>query len=369
MNQLTIAQLVPALNAGGVEHGTVEVARALVAQGHRSLVVSSGGRLVGSLTRDGSEHHKLDIATKSPLALLKVAPLRRWFLGQSVDIVHARSRLPAWLGYLAWRSIPKARRPRFITTVHGLNSINRYSRIMTRGERVIAVSDAVRDYVLSAYPDTPADKITVIHRGVDYQRFRFGFAPGKNWQDTWHRRFPVTRGRQLVTIVGRLSRLKGHAAFIELIERLSRSNKLVTGLIVGGVQTGREAYAGEIRQLIAERNLQDRIVLVGQRTDVREIMAMSSVVLSLSEKPEAFGRTVAEALALGTPVAGWDYGGVAEILQQIFPAGKVPVGDIEALTSRVAQFLASPPTVPNMTAYSSQVMVEKTLALYSSLAD
>jgi glycosyltransferase involved in cell wall biosynthesis len=144
MRRLTVAQLLPALESGGVERSTLEIAGALAAAGHRALVVSAGGRLLPALEATGARHLALAIGRKSPLVLRHVRRLRRWFADEGVDIVHARSRLPAWLAWRALRGMEPARRPRFVTTVHGLNSPSRYSAIMARGERVVCVSETVR---------------------------------------------------------------------------------------------------------------------------------------------------------------------------------------------------------------------------------
>src|SRR5574340_1156848 len=136
--KLTVLQLLPALESGGVERGTLEVADALVQRGHRALVMSGGGRLVAPLTKLGAEHYTWPIGVKSPRTLLLVGKLRRFLIEQRVDIVHARSRVPAWIACLAWRGMDLATRPRFVTTVHGMYGVNRYSRVMTRGGGFIA---------------------------------------------------------------------------------------------------------------------------------------------------------------------------------------------------------------------------------------
>ncbi|HBK45326.1 MAG TPA: glycosyl transferase, partial [Xanthomonadaceae bacterium] len=171
MHRLTVVQLLPALQSGGVERSTLEIAAALVRAGHRAVVVSAGGRLVQPLLESGAEHVTLDIGRKSLLTLRHVLSLRRLFAALGADIVHARSRLPAWLGWYALQGMPAARRPRFVTTVHGLNSPSRYSAVMTRGERVVCVSQTVRDYVLRHYPRTDAGKLRTIPRGIDPAQF------------------------------------------------------------------------------------------------------------------------------------------------------------------------------------------------------
>ncbi|MGJ4731218.1 glycosyltransferase, partial [Luteimonas sp. SDU101] len=168
---LTVVQLLPALESGGVERSTLEIADALVRAGHRAIVVSAGGRLVPSLRGLGAEHVALEIGRKSPLVLRHVPALRRLFAQERADLVHARSRLPAWLGWRALAGMPAATRPRFVTTVHGLNSPSRYSAIMARGERVVCVSRTVRDYVLQHYPATDPLRLRLVPRGIDPAAF------------------------------------------------------------------------------------------------------------------------------------------------------------------------------------------------------
>lgn len=367
MVRLTVAQLLPALNGGGVERGTVEVARELVRRGHRSLVVSAGGRLVADLARQGSEHLAWPLGVKSPWTLRWVRPLRRWLAEQRVDILHVRSRLPAWIAWLAWRGMDPLTRPRLVTTVHGLYSVSRYSAIMNRGERVIAVSETVRAYLRRHYPELPDERIEVIPRGVDPAAFPYGYRPDDAWLADWRRRYPQLQGVPVLTLAGRLSRLKGHEDFIELLARLQARGLMARGLIVGGVEPRRRRYAEQLRAAVRARGLEEAIVFAGHRADMREIYAVSAAVLSLSAKPESFGRTVLEALSLGRPTVGYDHGGVGEILQRIYPAGLTPVGDLDRLTERVADLLSGAPPVPSEPAYPLQRMLDQTLALYRAL--
>ena len=179
----SILQVLPALTMGGVERGTLEIGRALVAAGYRSTVVSNGGPMVTQLLAEGSEHIALPVHRKSPLSLRLVTPLRE--LISHYDLVHVRSRLPAWLIYLAWRKLPQHSRPRLVTTVHGRYSVNRYSEIMTKGERVIAISKNVREYILENYPKVEADRIDLIHRGVDPSEFPRNYQPSNEWLTEW----------------------------------------------------------------------------------------------------------------------------------------------------------------------------------------
>lgn len=366
--KLTVLQLVPALESGGVERGTLEVAQALVAHGHRALVMSAGGRLVAPLEQCGAEHLTWPIGVKSFRTLRLVGKLRKFLLEQKVDIVHARSRVPAWIAYLAWRRMNPATRPRFVTTVHGMYGVNRYSRIMTQGERVIAVSNTVRDYILREYPDTPADRIQVIHRGVDDQAYPYGWKPDPAWQQAFFAQFPQAADTLLLTLPGRITRLKGHEDFIELIARLKRRGLPVHGLIAGGAAASKQRYLHKLRYRVRSLGMAADISFTGQRDDLKNILAMSSLVLSLSTQPESFGRTTLEALRLGVPTAGYGHGGVGEILRTIYPAGLLPLGRIDDACQRIAQLLQQPEPVPGGAFFPLQAMLDQTLELYHALA-
>jgi len=366
--RLTVMQLLPALEGGGVERGTLEVAAALVRAGHRSLVVAGRGRLAAGLVAAGSEHIDWSIGRKSPRVLRWLPRLRALLLREEVDILHARSRLPAWLAWLAWRSLESRHRPRFVTTVHGLYSVNPYSAVMTRGERVIAVSGTVRDYVLENYPAVDPGRLILIPRGVDTAQFIPGYRPPPEWLERWYRQYPFLRGRHVLTLPGRIGQRKGVADFIELVAALLSRGLPVHGLLVGDFPGGGRTPGQELQSLIAAKGVGAALTFTGFRNDVREIMAVSAAVLSLSRHPEAFGRTVSEALSLGVPVAGYAHGGVAEQLSAQFPAGRVPPGDVAALVERLAAWYAVPPSLQDIRPYAMDDMLDRTLGLYRELA-
>ncbi|WP_454455102.1 glycosyltransferase family 4 protein [Thauera phenylacetica] len=374
MKPLKVLQLLPALDSGGVERGTLEIARALVAAGHESVVLSKGGRLVEQLQREDSRHIARDLGRKSPATFLQYRALRRLFEAERFDIIHARSRLPAWVAWLAWRGMPANARPHFVTTVHGMHSVSRYSAIMCAGERVIAVSDTVRDYIRTHYPPSrwphlADERITVIPRGIDPAEFPRDHQPSDEWVARFHAEFPQITGRKVLTLPGRLTRLKGHHDFIRLVGKLVAEGLDVVGLIVGGEDPKRPGYAKEIRERVQAEGLGERIVFTGHRSDVREIYAISDCVLSLSSTPESFGRTVLEPLAMGRPVVGYAHGGVAEILGELFPQGAVGKGDVEAATARAADVVAGrTPVVAFNTRFLLERMQAQTLAVYGALA-
>lgn len=365
----TIAQLLPALDSGGVERGTLELGSELVRRGFRALVISAGGRMLPELAAAGIEHIQLPLGRKLPPPLELIPRLRRLLLDEQVDIVHARSRMPAWVALASLRSIRSSQRPIFVTTVHGFNSPGRYSSVMLRGDRVIAVSHAVRDFVLQHYPWLDPARLQVIHRGVDPQIYSQGFRPDQAWLDSWYREFPQLQGQlqgqKVITLPGRITRLKGHEDFLRLLAQLRDRGLAVQGLIVGGEHRRHLAYLQELQQQVAELGL--AVSFTGHRSDLREIFAVSDLVLSLSTKPESFGRTVLEALSLGTPVLGYDRGGVGEVLAQLYPQGRVPPGDLAALTEQCVELLQRPQPVPAVNGYRLQQMLDATIELYQQL--
>jgi glycosyltransferase involved in cell wall biosynthesis len=363
--EMKVVQLLPELESGGVERGTTELARHLVSQGHESVVISGGGRMVRSLVHEGSHHLALPIGKKRLSTLLLVPKLRRWLEQEKPDILHLRSRVPAWVAWLAWRGMDPRTRPRLVTTVHGFNSVNRWSEIMTCGERVICVSDSIRKFILLHYPKTAPGKLRVIHRGVDPADYPHGWKPPTEWRTKFDQEFPATLGKTLITLPGRITRLKGHEDFFRILSEMS--DLPVHGVIAGGAQTKKQAYLQEIITLAETRGLSDHVTFTGDRSDLKNILAISDIVLSLTTQPESFGRTTLEALSLGVPVAGYDHGGVGEQLELLFPAGKIPPGDTAAAVKILRQFLETPPLPAPDHPFTLQRMLDQTLAVYQEL--
>ena len=367
--RLTVVQLLPALDAGGVERSTLEIAEALVDAGHRAIVVSAGGRMLPQLAAMGAEHVMLDIGRKSPASLRHVPALRRLFARERVDIVHARSRLPAWLGRLALRSMAGARRPHFVTTVHGLNSPSRYSAVMGSGERIICVSRTVRDYVLRHYPATDPARLQVIERGIDPAAFPRAPLPDTDARSAIASREPALAGDgPLLLLPGRGTRLKGHIDALRLLAALRRDGSDARLWMPGARQPGRETYVAELAGEAKQLGISDAVAMTEPTSAIARAYAASDLVLQLSHKPEAFGRTVLEALSVGRPVLGWAHGGVGELLQQWWPEGAVVPFDEPALAHAAASLLARPPPLPGTMPDSLRAMQQDTLALYEQLA-
>jgi len=246
--------------------------------------------------------------------------------------------------------------------------VNRYSKIMCSGERVIVVSDAAHRYVTQNYPDVDTARLVTIPRGIDPEWYYPGYRPSEAWREAFAAAFPKCQGKTLLVLPGRLTRLKGQAVFIDLIDRLVNQYDLpVHGLIVGGEDPKRVAYAQELYAAVESRQLADVVTFTGARDDIRDIFAESDLVLSLSTQPESFGRTVLEALSLGRPVVGYDHGGVSDILTELYPSGAVALNDFEALVDTVRQQLADSSKPKPNSLFLRQRMLEQTLKTYQEL--
>jgi len=369
MHRLTVVQLLPALESGGVERSTLEIAAALVKAGHRALVVSAGGRLQASLEASGGEHINLPIGHKSLRVLCQVRALRQVMAREQVDIVHARSRLPAWVGWRALRGLPHAQRPRWMTTVHGLNSPSRYSQIMASGEQVICVSNTVRGHVLKHYPKTDPARLHVVPRGIDPAAFPWRKAP-----DVLARRAATQIDARLggngplLLLPGRGTRLKGHADALALLAHLREAGLDARLWMPGAREPGRARYIAELETQARRAGVADALAITPPTTAIAEAYAACDLVLQLSRKPEAFGRTVIEALASGRPVLGWAHGGVGELLDELQPEGAVPAFNPAMLHVKAQALLAQPAPGSMAMPYSLERMQKATLAVYERLA-
>lgn len=364
---ITVAQLLPRLDYGGVERGTVEIARALKARGDEAVVISAGGRLVPELEALGALHVALDIGSKRLTTLGRVGRLRDVLRSLRVDVVHARSRLPAWLAWLALRSLPAAQRPRFVMGCHGPYTPNGYSAIVSRGERVIAISESIRDYLFAHYPDLDRKRVVLVPRGVDFGEWPYGYRPHPDWCQRELAGLRLPHPGLLLVLVGRLTRWKGHQDFITIVAGLRQQGVPATGLIIGGAEPRKADFLDELRQTITSQGLASHVHLMGARSDVREWMASADVVVSLTREPEAFGRTSIEALALGRPVVGYAHGGTREVLRDCFPDGICRVGDTGEVLARLAHYWRRPPHVPPLSRYSLAAMQAGELAVYDDL--
>ncbi len=367
---MKVVQVLPRLHGGGVERGTIEIAGYLRKLGHEAIVISEGGPLVDELTAFGVIHISMAVGTKNLRVLRGIWQLRKYFNDARPEIVHSRSRLPGWLCYLAIKLLPNEARPRFVTSVHGLHSVSRYSAIIAKGERIEAVSTAAEQYLLENYRNFDRNRVRVIHRGVDPSVFNTDFEPDSEWKrrwSIWKKEHSIDEDSPVVTIVGRVSRLKGHHDFLDVIESLFEQSTPVTGIIVGEASKEHHNLYEELRLRVEKvEALRKSVFFLGHRSDVRELMVASDVLVSFSSTPEAFGRTVLEALSLGVPVVGYDHGGVRDLLRELCPIGAVPVGDTGSAAARIRTLISQKHEISRHS-MTLQAMREKTISMYEEL--
>jgi len=356
-----IVQLLPELNEGGVERGTVELNRELVKRNIESVVISAGGKLVEQIEIDGGQHITFDVCSKNPAtALFRVYQLRKLLTRLQPDILHARSRVPAWLTYLA----NKKMRVSFVTTVHGFNSVNFYSQIMTFSDRVICVSHVIKEYIQKHY-QIADEKIVVIPRGVDLELFN-----PENLDQQFIRTFKEEYqldGRFVVTAVGRITQLKDHETFIRGVVAASEQIPNICGLIVGGVRKDKQGYFNLLQALVEELGAKELIRFVGSQNRIAEVYSLSNLVAICSKKPESFGRSAAEAVAMNVPVVATNHGGVLDIVNEGESGSFFPIGDYAALARQILvlqkqQFSDLRTHIDRE--FSLRQMVEKTIAVY-----
>lgn len=362
---MKIVQLLPKLNEGGVERGTVELNREFVKLGHESIVISNGGKQAKQVDVDGGKHIKFDVASKNPFtALWRVHKLRKLIKELNPDVIHARSRVPAWLTYLANKTLHIP----FVTTVHGFNSVNAYSKVMTYGDRVICVSNSIKEHI-KRYYKTPEEKITVIPRGVDLEKFNLENV-GYDFMKSFSKQYGL-EGKFVVTVVGRITQLKDIETFIQAMVLVKQNIPNIKALIVGGVQKDKENYFESLKKLTKELGMENEVIFTGSQSNVAEIYTLSDVVVSASKKPESFGRSVAEAIAMNTPVIATNHGGVKDIIIDGKNGFLVDVGNTDELALKIIEskdleFDGYNYITKN---FSLEQMVEKTVIVYTSFID
>lgn len=357
--------------SGGVERGTVEIASCTSAQGWRALVASSGGERVYQLQRAGAEHFELPLQSKNPFTMYaNISRLEKLIRAQNVDIVHARSRAPAWSAYFACK---RAGVP-FITTFHGTygakGGLKRaYNAVMVKGERVIAISAFIAGHLKRLY-GAAGDKIRIVHRGVDLDSFDQAKVSAERvvkLASDWR----LEDGYPVVMLPGRLTRWKGQTVFIEAVAQLGRSD--IRCVLVGSDQ-GRSGYRKELERLISANGLNSVVRIVDHCEDMPAAYMLADVVVSASTDPEAFGRIVTEAQALGRPVVAPDHGGACETIIPGKTGWLVPPGDKVALAEALKTALElgederqaiAERAVQNVREhFSKDAMCAKTLAVY-----
>jgi len=361
---LKIVQLLPEMNEGGVERGVMELNREFVQKGIDSVVISRGGKLASQVEADGGSHICFDVCKKNPFNLLyRIYKLKKLLQKLSPDIVHARSRLPAWMAYFASRSLDC----KFVTTVHGLNSVSRYSEIMTKGIRVITVSEVVKNYILTNY-QLDEKKIRVIQRGVDTDIFNV-----ERVDDAFIRQFKRQYNLQdkyIVCSIGRITWLKDFETFIKAIAVAKEKIPNIVGLIVGGAREDKQGYLESLKQLARDEAVADRIIFTGSQLKIVEIYAMSNLTVNASLKMGNIGRTVVESLAMGTPVIATSYEGLTDLIVNGVNGYLVETQDHQGLAEKIlvaqhAHFNDIRSTLNPE--YTLETMVRRTLDVYNEV--
>lgn len=369
-----IMQIIPELGTGGAEQGCIDIAAELVRASSRAIVVSHGGSRVHELGRVGAFHINLPVHSKNPLTIWRnIGRLKKLIKEHNVDIVHVRSRAPAWS---AWKAC-LGTKTKFMTTCHAPYNISGkakrfYNSAITKGARIIAISNHVKNYLIENYNVNP-NIIRLIHRGVDLSRYHPNHVtPAQIIKVTSEWRLPD--GANIVMLPGRITRWKGHHVLIEAMEKLQDKDLFC---VLMGPDQGRTEYREELEQAIEEKNLGGQIRIVGNCTDMPAAYMLSTVVVSASTDPEGFGRIPIEAQAMGRPVIATDHGGAQETIIRGQTGWLVPPGDSDALCQALKEALSLTEEQRNILAHNAmqhiaynftkEKMADETLNVYAEL--
>ncbi|MCB9988041.1 MAG: glycosyltransferase family 4 protein [Rhodospirillales bacterium] len=371
-----IMQVIPELGPGGAEQGCIDIAAALHQAGALPLVVSHGGARLHELARVGGVHIDLPVHSKNPLVMARnIFRLKKIIKKYNVDIVHARSRAPAWSCYYACKNT----RADFMTTCHAPYNISGdtkrlYNEIIAKGERVIAISGYVADYLKRHYRIDP-DHIRVVHRGIALDKFH-PTAVTPERMITLSRQWRVPDGASIVMLPGRLTRWKGHHVLIEAIDMLNRKD--VFCVIIGSDQ-GRTGYRQELEEAIQERGLGGQVRMIDHCNDMPAAYMLATIVVSASTDPEGFGRVPVEGQAMGRPVIATDHGGAQETIVRGETGWLVRPGDARSLSQAINEALSLNPTQRAVLAtramahiarnFTREKMADETLNVYAELLE
>lgn len=355
---LTVLQVVPRLNLGGVERGTLEVTEAITAAGGRAIIATAGGQLSARCMRAGGEIFEMNAATKNPFNILQNALiLRRLIREEQVHVVHARSRAPGWSAFLAARMTGTA----FVTTYHGTYHENLplkrlYNSVMARGRPVIAISEFIRDLIVERHRVDP-DRIVVIHRGADTNVFSEDVVGNERTAALAEAWGLLDDPRPMIMLPGRLTRWKGAETLIEAATRLKamRGGADFLAMIVG--DDGGSGYREKLEKRVLAVDAIDCIRLADAVSDMPAAYKLASVVVSASTEPEAFGRVAVEAQAMGRPVVATDHGGARETVVHGEGGWLYPAGDASALAAVLNEALEIDPSIQAHRAMAARARV------------
>ena len=361
---MKILQILPELNIGGVERGVCDLSKALVEQGHQSFVISNGGKLESSLVASGGKHISMPVHIKRFKTLKLAKELYEVILDVNPDIIHVRSRMPAWVTYHALKKF-KNNKPVHVSTFHGLYSFPIYSKVMANVDHIISISNTVEDYIKTTYKVLD-EKITVIPRGCDLSEFNQE-PLDQSWKDEWYKEFPQTLNKKIIMLPARITKWKGVDDFINLINLID--DESIHGIVVGPVSKSKQKFFKKLQSKVQKLNLETKITFCGSRSDIVNVYKFADIVYNLSKTPEPFGRTTIEAASVGTKIMGWDHGGTKEILSELFPDGLVKLEDIQALKEKTLELLSDDDKKPKPNTFTSERMINSTLDVYRSLLE
>lgn len=355
---MNVLQILPELNVGGVETGTLDLAKYLVRQGHKAIVVSNGGELVSVLESLGAVHYKLPVHKKSIFSIMKMVPkLVKIIEKENVDIIHARSRAPAWIAYLAARRTNKV----FITTCHGFYKKHLFSYVMGWGKRVICPSNIIARRMMDDF-GVPHERLRLIPRSVDMDKFEYKSPDKKRKKEEFN-----------VGIIGRLTPLKGHLDFVKAMAKVYRNIRRLKIWIVGDAPASKDAYKEQVRVLVRRLGLNHCTEFLGTQKDIPGIMAHLDLLVLATTTQEAFGRVIIEAQAAGVPVVATAVGGVVDIIEDNKTGLLIPPADPQAMSEAImrvfqdkelARTLAENAYRKVIEKYNVELMVKNTLDVY-----
>lgn len=360
---MNILQILPELDIGGVERGTVDFARYLTLHGHKSVVVSGGGVLVRRLDEVGSRHYELPVGKKSPITMISmIKRLCGIIKAENIDIIHARSRIPAVIGFIAAKLTDRI----FITTAHGYYNTGLISRPMSWGRFVIVASRDMARHMMEDF-ETPYDRIKLIPRGVDIGEFKF-FDREKIENDEAYKKRDLAIG-----IISRITPLKGHTDFLKAVSIIARSMPNIKVLVVGDAPPSKKRYKEELELLTRRLGISNIVNFMGSREDIPDILSRLDVLVVTTKTPEAFGRVIIEAQAVGVPVVATKVGGIVDIIHDgengLLALSEDPNSIAEAITRVLRDRALAHSIVANARKdveekYSLRAMAEATLEVY-----
>ena len=357
---MNILQILPELNVGGVETGTVDLAKYLVSQGHKSIVVSNGGALVAQLQSDGSKHYTLPVHKKNIFTAVRcIGKLVSIIQKEKIDIVHARSRVPAWIAFFACRKTEA----HFLTTCHGYYSGHLFSKVMGWGKMIIAISEVIGRHMVQDFA-VPAENIRVIPRSVDLEKFNLPRAPKKNKKEF------------TIVMIGRITSLKGHPYFLKAMARVIHQLPSAKIQIIGDAPAKKQVYKDELILLTKRLGISKQVEFMGNRRDIPELLSKADCLVLSTITQEAFGRVIIEAQAAGVPVVATRVGGVTEIIEHEKTGLLVLPKEIEAMGDAVLRILNNPEFSAGLVVearkkiearYTLAQMADATIAVYKEL--